>query len=146
MSDHWCTPRWLTDALPVVDLDPCSNDRSSVRSKDRCTAGGLERSWSGLSVFVNPPYSNVLPWARKAPEAEAWIFLVNHDHSTRWWRELQSSGGHYQFQFHQRIAFDPPPGVEASSNSKPQVLVCNYAGYRLIGSVLDKRGRWWVAI
>jgi hypothetical protein len=31
--DSWATPPWLTELLPEVDLDPCSNNRSTVKAR-----------------------------------------------------------------------------------------------------------------
>lgn len=84
MSDRdcWATPKWLTDLLPSVDLDPCSNAQSTVRalrtydlSRDE---DGLRLPWFG-SVYVNPPYSDVTPWADKLhneDDVEAAAFLM----------------------------------------------------------------------
>jgi hypothetical protein len=128
--DSWCTPRWLTDLLPRVDLDPCSNPRSTVHAEKTCSleAGedGLTTIWWG-SVFVNPPYSDVLPWASKLCDAHgrnAAAFLVNVDPSTAWWSVLTSRLDCALF-FRKRIQFDPPPGVRPSTNSKAQVLLMN---------------------
>ena len=57
MSDRdcWATPKWLTDLLPTVDLDPCSNAQSTVKAS---TAYDLARGEDGLvlewfgSVYV----------------------------------------------------------------------------------------------
>ncbi len=145
--DRWCTPQWLTELLPRVSLDPCSNDRSTVRSidhrKEDSFFDGLETSWADRSVYVNPPYSNILPWAKKAKEAESFIFLVNLDPSTRWWRALVESGGTYIFLFDKRIAFEPPPGVKASTNPRPQALVCNWSGALMLDDRLNHLGQWW---
>ncbi len=63
-TDGWCTPEWLADDLGPFHLDPCSNTRSHIRSVITCLReeDGLTFPWHG-SVFVNCPYSNVMPWA-----------------------------------------------------------------------------------
>lgn len=149
VRDSWCTPQWLTDLLPEVDIDPCSNERSTVKAKVSLCGGGeydngLCLDWTQCSVYCNPPYSNILPWAEKAREAQSWIFLVNHDHSTKWWKALRASGGSHLFLFDRRIRFEPPPGVSISSNSKPQSIVANYNGRKLIADRLDSLGSWWM--
>ena len=56
-TDNWCTPKWFTDLLPVVDLDPPDID-----------ALDPEIDWrhSAASIFVNCPYSDPLPWCVRA--------------------------------------------------------------------------------
>jgi hypothetical protein len=162
LRDCWTTPRWLTELLPRVTLDPCSNPFSTVqagrhiqledlsvgkpdkRSGTREQGDGLAESWKNRSVFVNPPYSNIMPWARKAYEAKAFIFLVNNVTTTKWYHELVRNGGSYKFEFAKRIKFDPPPRIKPSSNNRDQVLVCNREGWKMIGDRLAQHGRWWV--
>lgn len=128
--DSWTTPKWLTDLLPIVDLDPCSNERSTVRHSisyrlSNEADNGLTKDWHGL-VFVNPPYSAILPWAQKLAAEYRHIrgvgFLVNADSSTAWWRILRRYLP-IRLDFDKRIQFEPPPGVAVSSNSKPQTLL-----------------------
>jgi hypothetical protein len=95
-SDDWCTPEWLADALGGFDMDPCSNERSHIRSADACSLAtgscGLERDWGCGSVFCNPPYSDVGPWAAKlAAHAGPWCALVKLDPTTKWWATLMTS-------------------------------------------------------
>ena len=119
-SDSACTPRWLTDLLPEVDLDPCSNPRSTVRAG---TAYSLESGDDGLflpwrgKVFINPPYSKPMPWIGRAigQLVEGWIdeaiFLVKCDPSTRWWAELTKWHHSMLWLFGRRIQFDEHPDV-----------------------------------
>lgn len=77
----WCTPPKLVTAVRsvfdgTVDLDPCSNEHSTVGARvgyvlpDR---DGLVEPWNVGTVFVNPPYgadrergTTILDWFRKA--------------------------------------------------------------------------------
>lgn len=145
--DSWCTPEWLTALLPKVALDPCSNARSTVNAslhisldpipadgRNNHHAGfvgrweqgdGLAEKWTNRSVFVNPPFSDILPWAQKlaaSTDITAAAFLVNVDTSTAWWKALAARLPYGLF-FHKRLQFSPPPGVKASTNSKPQALL-----------------------
>ncbi len=167
LRDCWNTPKWLTALLPRVTLDPCSNPFSSVlalrhvmlepvttendpdpsgwaKSQHWEQGDGLAVSWKNRSVFVNPPYSKILPWAVKAWEARAFIFLVNNVTTTKWYRELLAAGGSYKFEFDKRLKFEPPPRIQPSSNSRDQVLICNREGWQMIGDRLNGYGRWWV--
>lgn len=103
---------------------------------------GLLVPWYGETVFVNPPYSSVMPWALKIVEAESFCFLVNVDPSTEWWRELVKWADR-MFLFRDRLDFDPPPGVEPSSNDRAQALVCDLAFYARIKLSFRGMGQWW---
>ena len=143
----YCTPRWLTDLLPEVDLDPCSNPRSTVRARQTYSLesgrDGLALPWIG-SVYCNPPYSDIYPWALKAEEqtVNACAFLVNVDSSTSWWKRLQAHLQHVLL-FSKRIQFVPAHGVAVSSNSKPQALLCNAQFRWMCEGRLDEHGTWW---
>ena len=61
LTNHWQTPPDLYRKLDKefhFQLDPCP-----LLGENR-EESGLEKEWSSCN-FVNPPYSNVEPWARK---------------------------------------------------------------------------------
>ncbi len=147
--DAYCTPSAITALLPEVDLDPCSNPRSTVRARRTYSleAGqdGLALPWSGL-IYANVPYSAPLPWAEKHDHERGELtgagFLVNADHSPAWWRLLRKHLT-IRLDFDERIEFDPPPGVESSKNDRPQTLLmdepfwaaCNQRGLLELGAL-----------
>lgn len=55
-----------------VDLDPCGNEASAVVAHRRILLSeggdGLRDDWSGGLAFVNPPFSDLLTWLRRAHE------------------------------------------------------------------------------
>lgn len=59
-------------AFGEVDLDPCGHRLSPVMAHRRILLSeggdGLVDEWSGRLVFVNPPYSAMLKWLRRAVE------------------------------------------------------------------------------
>ncbi|WP_375382630.1 DNA N-6-adenine-methyltransferase [uncultured Sphingomonas sp.] len=59
-------------AFGIIDLDPCADRRSPVVACRRILPNeggdGLVDSWSGQLAFVNPPYSKMLSWLRRAHE------------------------------------------------------------------------------
>ena len=127
--DTWCTPKWITDALGVLDLDPCANERSHVQverefrldqGKDGLElAAGVKKS---ERVFINPPYSNVAPWI-EAYGHTRFVFLLKFDPSTKWFEALIAKTAVVLFPKRTRVEFEAPPGVEHSgSNPFPHAL------------------------
>lgn len=57
-------------AFGAIDLDPCANELSAVVARRRILLSeggdGLSDDWSGMTVFLNPPYSQLLKWLRRA--------------------------------------------------------------------------------
>lgn len=53
-----------------IDLDPCANVLSPVIARRRILLSeggdGLSDEWSGNLAFLNPPYSQLLTWLRRA--------------------------------------------------------------------------------
>ncbi len=155
-TDSWTTPAWLAAALGPVDLDPCSNERSHIRARrmlqlepvdltippmppsldevmafERRTrtqqADGLAAPWVG-SVFVNPPYSAVGPWAaRLAAHDGPWIALLKLDPTTRWWATLMAAAP-IVAPFRKRIAFETDAAGKRMTANFPSVLV--YSAWR----------------
>lgn len=142
----WCTPKWLADALGRFNLDPCSNPRSHVSARFRCS---LEEDLNGLceeerpgvfqflltsgereimeagerwETFVNPPYARgqVARWVKHYKHTR-FTFLLRWDPSTDWFGELIRKCTHIWFPS-RRINFEPPPGVKGSANPYPHAL------------------------
>jgi hypothetical protein len=122
-TDEWNTPKWLADALGDFDMDPCSNDASHISSTNRHTekTNGLEWEWTG-SVFVNPPYSNPLPWCQRLAEHKApWCALLKLDPTTKWWAALMQANPTIA-PFRRRLKFE---GEQSMTANFPSVLVWN---------------------
>lgn len=148
-TDSWCTPHWLTEMLGRFDLDPCSNAQSTVQSDYRCEQmepfegeligdpyriivhyDGLAYDWRTYSVFVNPPYSNPLPWCLKLRDhAGPWVALLKLDPTTRWWAALMEATPTIA-AFRKRITFDSAgaPGAKGMTANFPSVLL--YSAWR----------------
>lgn len=100
-NDQWCTPPEVLEPIyehfGEIGLDPCSDTREphTVWAKqhywrrwNRGGDNGLSESWDnhGL-VYVNPPFSNVAPWAEKAAkEGDEVILLVPCRTGAVWWQ------------------------------------------------------------
>jgi len=69
--NDWETPQTLFDELDAefhFTLDPCStHENAKVTKHYTRDENGLEQSWAGEIVFMNPPYGReVGVWVRKA--------------------------------------------------------------------------------
>lgn len=130
-SDDWCTSAELAGVLGTFDLDPCGNARSHIRSLHRygldLDLDGLVEPWSG-SVFCNPPYSDVRPWAdRLKAHPGPWAALVKLDPTTKWWREgFFGAPAHRPTwaAFSRRIKFERPDKPPLTANF-PSALIWN---------------------
>jgi site-specific DNA-methyltransferase (adenine-specific) len=93
---EWATPPEVfapLDAEFAFTLDPCAtaDNRKVPRYFDEAT-NGLEQSWSGERVFMNPPYGReVYAWTRKARlEAERGALVVGllpDSTDLAWWHD-----------------------------------------------------------
>src|SRR5688572_14397630 len=78
-TDERYTPCWVFDGLGLTfDLDPASpvGGGDCVPADARFTRedDGLTRPWFG-TVWLNPPFSNATPWARKFMRHGDGVFL-----------------------------------------------------------------------
>lgn len=92
-NDEYATPDWIKQGLFAGWHDPCPLSNGLVDHD------GLNSEWSTEKVFVNPPYSNPLPWIEKAivesRKGKTIALLVKHDSSTQWWAKLHEAGAHF---------------------------------------------------
>ena len=62
------------------------------------TINALEIEWKD-KTYCNPPYSNPLPFVKKAIEeskkGKLIVLLLKMDTSTKWFKELQEAGAHF---------------------------------------------------
>lgn len=74
--DSRFTPAAFVDIIEKVwghiDLDPCAHIESPVRAVRKILLSeggdGLRDEWSGRFVYVNPPFSSMTSWLRRADE------------------------------------------------------------------------------
>jgi phage N-6-adenine-methyltransferase len=117
-SDHRGTPadiiRRLQDAIGgTFDLDPAAG-AEPIKIADRKYTpedNGLAQPWNAVKVFLNPPYSNPLPWFKKLdaeldrPDGPSLIIaLVRGDVSTTWFQEY-ATRAKYLCAYEGRISF-----------------------------------------
>lgn len=100
VTDVWATPQWLFDALDRefgFTLDPCSDGANAKCERFFTTAeNGLLRDWGRDTVFMNPPYSDVGDWVRKAYgaalEGATVVCLVPARTDANWWHDYAMKG------------------------------------------------------
>jgi hypothetical protein len=120
-NDSFSTDVWVRNMFPDFQ-DPCPfNENWEV--------DGLELEW-GPKVFINPPYSNVTPWIKRAiqhtnsatgnPEAfsNIVVMLLKHDSSTRWFRLIHECPWANVLMFQGRLKHGMP-----GCASFPSILV-----------------------
>ena len=95
-SDEYGTPRSFFDKLNRMfnfTLDPCStDDNHKVQKHYTKEDDGLSKSWAGETAFVNPPYSDVAAWVRKAAEESrkgdtTVVMLIPSRTDTKYWHD-----------------------------------------------------------
>lgn len=99
-TDVYATPRWLYEALDRefgFTLDPCATADNAKCAKYFTQAeNGLLRDWGTETVFMNPPYSKVCDWVRKAygaaMEGATVVCLVPARTDAGWWHDYAMKG------------------------------------------------------
>ena len=85
-TDSYESEPWILEMFKGWH-DPCPYN-------DNPTLDGLSVEW-GRKVFVNPPYSNPLPWVEKAIEesnkGSFVVMLLRVDTSTKWFQRIHES-------------------------------------------------------
>lgn len=92
-TDEWSTPQYLFDKLNAeffFNLDPCATKENAKCERFFTKEdNGLSKDWSGLRVFMNPPYGKqIRKWVQKAKESNATVVcLLPARTDTFWWHE-----------------------------------------------------------
>lgn len=139
-NDMWATPpeviSYIEKRFGKIELDLCASEKghacdyyitqeedflneSTLRSHDGSIHGG-SISW------MNPPYSNPLPFIKQAIEWSKMGYAVagvlNNDSSTKWFLELAEHAQILMPITGGRIAFIDYDGKPINGNNKPQVM------------------------
>ena len=84
-SDDWATPKWLLSLMfpDGKHYDPCPLGGPTTEPN----GNGLDAWWpADRPVYINPPFSNPLPWVRRAAAHDGpVVMLLPVDPTTRWW-------------------------------------------------------------
>lgn len=134
----WCTPKKWADAVGPWDLDAFSNPRSHIVAPHICNFEGgddgfgdgspgsyrigdvLRKATKKTRFWGQPDYRN--GFVERAIDHYGhtrFCFLLRLDTSTVWFERLWSISELIMIPRGERIEFEPPPGVEPSSNPYP---------------------------
>ena len=101
-SDNWETPGWLMNMFRGW-YDPCPLGGYTTNRDD--LEGEWELMYQYPGIYINPPYSNVMPWVEKAIRTHQRymaigirvpiVMLLKHDSSTKWFAKLQEAGARF---------------------------------------------------
>lgn len=85
-------------------FDPCPLKGAKFAGTEK---DGLRIPWKD-HTYVNPPYSDPLPWCKKAVEeyrkGKTVVMLLKHDPTTEWSRVLIDAGAHFVY-FGERLRY-----------------------------------------
>jgi hypothetical protein len=139
----WCTPKPLAEAVGRWELDPFSNERSNIDCDAECilelgddgfgrerekragegwyyrAATGFGRAYPDTRVWLQPDYSFVQRAIDHYGHTR-FCALLRFDPRTDWFRRLYVRCQLVCVLWD--INFEPPPGVEASTNTFPHAL------------------------
>lgn len=118
-ADTWLTPRYILDCLGSFDLDPCAASGNPHWVAPRSFTyldDGLKQEWSGR-VFMNPPFSNTVPWLAKHAEHANGVSLVPASVESKVWREHVWTRAKSILLLHGRTRFCNPDG--SSTQGRP---------------------------
>lgn len=126
-SDCHGTPPWLYAFLNrgfgPFDLDPCA-DAVNAKCERYFTEAddGLKQVWTGM-VFINPPYSQLKAWVKKAYDsvyvdktAQRCVMLVPARTDTDVWHSIATKG--LVFLLKGRLVFVQPQDVLQAATEK----------------------------
>jgi len=113
-GDEWLTPPELLQALGQFDLDPaCPDTHMPWRTATRMVKkhqDGLSIPWSGR-VWLNPPYSNVLPWIEKMTDHGEGMMLIYARSTDAKWGQMALKRCSMAYFLAGRILFYYPDGT-----------------------------------
>jgi len=124
--DEWLTPPWIIERLGPFDLDPCSPVRRPwdiARTHYTIEDNGLLKEWMGF-VWLNPPYSNLIPFLQRMVEHDNGIALLYARTDTEWFHRYVFDRAREMFFLKGRLRFYDVDGREAKNSAgAPSVLV-----------------------
>lgn len=133
----------VEDAFGPIDLDPCGHRLSPVMAKRRILldegGDGFVDDWSGRLAFVNPPFSEMLRWLKRAHEqwscgnVDSVACLVPARTDARWFHEVLTVDADIFF-LQGRVRFSD---IRGKSQHTPFALMLV-----ALGTSPEQRARW----
>lgn len=122
--DNWLTPEWLIRACGEFDIDPACCADMPWKTAARMIAlpeDGLRTDWSGRA-WLNPPYSDILPWAMKLARHGNGLFLVPAKSLDTVWGQFTLGAADAILFIAGRLKFWYPDGTESTGAWAPSML------------------------
>lgn len=125
-SDVWGTPPEFFNKLDKIykfTLDPCATFENHKCDKYYTLEDdGLSKSWENEVVFVNPPYSDIGQWVKKAHYEATYnsatvVMLIPARTDTKYWHNYIMSDANKIYFIKGRLKFANP--FTSVSNSAP---------------------------
>jgi hypothetical protein len=131
-TDDWLTPPEFIEALGLFDLDPCCSVQLAGGLLPWTTAtrmvclpeNGLDVNWKMFQrVWVNPPWSNPQPWAKKLHDHGRGIMLVPAKSTDTIWGQTVLQLATEVLFLKGRPLFRYPDGSKSTGKWSPVMLV-----------------------
>ncbi len=126
-TDVWLTPPNIIDSLGNFDLDPCSPNNLPWKTANKFYSlengeNGLELPWNGR-IWLNPPYSNWVPFLKRLKEHNNGIALIFGRTETRGFFDNVWDGADSIFFLKRRVKFIKSDFKTKGSSTAPSVLI-----------------------
>lgn len=126
-TDVWLTPPVLINKLGEFDLDPCCpNNLPWKTAKEYYSLDnnqdGLTLPWKGR-VFLNPPYSNWVPFLKKLKDHNNGIALIFARTETKGFFDYVWDGADSILFLKRRVKFVKSDLSGGGSSTAPSVLI-----------------------
>lgn len=118
-NDEWATPQWLFDRIDAVfhfevDMAASAENAKCARYCTEETDALQQQRWEFSPAWVNPPYSNLLPWMKKIRKETSTsdtcvVALLPVCPATRWFQHVWDIYDALLF-FNRRIKFEGASG------------------------------------
>jgi len=126
-TDVWLTPQSLLDKLGHFDLDPCSPKEMPYKIADRFYSlenneDGLMLPWEGR-VWLNPPYSNWVPFMKRLKEHNNGLALIFARTETQGFFDHIWNDANSILFLKRRLKFSRLDGSLGGGSTTPSVLI-----------------------
>lgn len=141
LRQEWRTPKVLIDVLRKefkINTDVACSDDNCIFGKDAFSCQKITEKhdafripWfynSVQTVFCNPPFGRPVPWIDRAIEqvsggpGRTVVLVLNAGIGTKWFSKLEDFGAEIRLMS-PRIQYDPPPGIEPTSNDRDCLVI-----------------------